>query len=172
MFASLSGFKAASATSILRRLISLVFAGWVPHFLIRRGLPRTIWRACGPMGGPCPRKSRGFPFPFSSTLAAQFFIDSAKACPGSSPGQVWGSPRWGAPRSGVWGATPARGPRGGVAPLWPKAGKETAREARPLLFCCLLDKLALVAKNARARILYKRRSLAGSSLGTSGDGGA
>ncbi len=39
---SILSFKAASETSKLRRLISLVFAGWLPQFMIRSGLPLTI----------------------------------------------------------------------------------------------------------------------------------
>jgi hypothetical protein len=40
--------RATSETSIPRRLITLVFAGWLPHVFVRRGLPLTIGRASGP----------------------------------------------------------------------------------------------------------------------------
>ena len=52
--------KTTSAPSILRRLITLVFAGWVPQFLIRPGLPLTYLRASSSYE-PFPKKSRGFP---------------------------------------------------------------------------------------------------------------
>jgi hypothetical protein len=53
----------ATSNVLLRRWIRLIFAGWLPHDLIRRGLPRSSGGR--PVRGPFPDSvARGFPLPF------------------------------------------------------------------------------------------------------------
>ena len=74
IFFSVPGFSSGrwsqrATPRVVRRLIRLIYAGWLPHDLIRRGLPLSrVGRTAG-LRGSCPEWGRGFPFPFSLSLA-------------------------------------------------------------------------------------------------------
>jgi len=133
-------WKKTSALSILRRLITLVFAAWVPQFLIRPGLPLTISgrpARCDPF----PWKFRGFPFPFSVALVVLF----VKSCivlhrrwwlrpvVGLAVVSIFRSDScdvsFAAAENGPYGARRRRRPRGLSSPL--RAVTSSQRQLRP-----------------------------------------